>query len=80
MYPSNRRSLDIIIEEINVIREKMINSGLLNGLTNETTLMYSQELDGLIYEYQQNYRPLPSYPQEINPSIHSILYWTEAVC
>ncbi|MGE6257197.1 aspartyl-phosphate phosphatase Spo0E family protein [Heyndrickxia sporothermodurans] len=39
-------------EKIERLRQKMIEDGMNKGLEDKETLVYSQELDELIYEYQ----------------------------
>lgn len=43
---------NLILNEIQKKREKMIETAKNKGYTNVETIRYSQELDQLIYEYQ----------------------------
>ncbi|WP_316569034.1 aspartyl-phosphate phosphatase Spo0E family protein [Neobacillus sp. YIM B06451] len=42
-----------LLDEIKMKRKVMIDSAIENGLTNERTIQYSQELDELIVAYQK---------------------------
>lgn len=46
--------MDHLLVEIQNKREKMIESAILNGFTNDDTIRCSQELDKLIIEYQRS--------------------------
>jgi stage 0 sporulation regulatory protein len=43
---------DVILDEIQEKRRKMIETANKKGYTNDDTIRYSQELDQLIYKYQ----------------------------
>ncbi|MBU8908144.1 aspartyl-phosphate phosphatase Spo0E family protein [Desertibacillus haloalkaliphilus] len=43
-----------LLEEIDMMREKLVNYGLNYGLGHEKTLEYSQYLDALLNEYMMN--------------------------
>jgi hypothetical protein len=44
-----------LLNQINTLRMKMIQSGLENGLNNWETINLSKQLDHLLYIYQSNH-------------------------
>lgn len=54
-----------MLEEIQRMRIKMIDSAEKHGLTNEDTIRYSQELDQLIYQYQRMIQNNPKGQAEL---------------
>ena len=53
-----------ILEEIQKVRVKMIDSAEKNGFIDESTIRYSQELDQLIFEYQSKIHINPPEQKE----------------
>lgn len=56
---------DVILDEIQKKRKKMIDTANEKGFTSDDTVKYSQELDQLIYEYQCLTKKLNSKDIEI---------------
>lgn len=69
-----------MLEEIQKIRVKMIDSAEKNGLTNELTIQYSQELDQLIYQYQRTNQTMPKEQKEIKFVYNKmVLVWPKSL-
>jgi stage 0 sporulation regulatory protein len=69
-----------MLEEIQKIRVKMIDSAEKNGLTNELTIHYSQELDQLIYQYQRFNQRRPKEKKEIRFVFNKmVLVWPKSL-
>ena len=48
----------ILLEQLEVLREKMIKTGLEQGLQNTETIKISKQLDDLLNEYERLQEPL----------------------
>jgi stage 0 sporulation regulatory protein len=69
-----------MLEEIQKIRVKMIDSAEKNGLTNELTIKYSQELDQLIYQYQRTNQTRSKEQKEIKFVYNKmVLVWPKSL-
>jgi hypothetical protein len=53
MMKNNMKQLADLIDEIHELRMKMIETGLNKGLNNTETLHVSQQLDYLLFTYQE---------------------------
>lgn len=53
MYQSNETNSNSLLTEIQSKRENMIECAMQTGYTSEDTIRHSQELDHLIYQFQQ---------------------------
>lgn len=69
-----------MLEEIQRMRLKMIDSAEKNGLTDEGTIRYSQELDQLIYQYQRIMQISSNHQQEVKFIFgQMILVWPKSL-
>jgi stage 0 sporulation regulatory protein len=69
-----------MLEDIQKLRVKMIDSAQKNGLTSEITIQYSQELDQLIYKYQRMDQIRAKQPNEGKWTfIQRILMWPKSL-
>jgi hypothetical protein len=50
---NNMKQLAELVDEIHALRMKMIETGLNKGLNNSETLHVSQQLDYLLFAYQE---------------------------
>lgn len=62
-----------MLEEIKAKREIMIDCASKNGFTNEMTIRLSQELDGLINEYQRTFRYSCEPSKEVRRTVQKMV-------
>jgi len=72
LYQKSNRRLRSMLSEINSKRDEMIKAGMNYGFTNEKTIKCSQELDQLIFEYQQASQQ--SYFEDVKMVFQKILF------
>ena len=69
-----------ILEEIQKVRVKMIDSAQKNGLSDENTIRCSQELDQLIFEYQNKIHIRPQEQKEKKQVLNKMLVvWSKSL-